>query len=107
MAVKWLAIAALPLVTATAAHAEFKGLAPADVAELARTRTLDFRLLQQHGVDREPLLIDGMIAKRGVAPNAFVGFGLAHMYSRKRRGDSRISEQPSARKPAVTFVLKF
>jgi hypothetical protein len=48
-----------------------------------------------------------MIAKRGLAPNAFVGLGLARMYGRKKRGDSRISEQPSARKPAVTFVLKF
>ena len=104
---KWLAIALLPLVTATAAHAEFKGLAPADIAAVARTRTLDFRLMQQHGADRPPLLIDGMIARRGLAPNAFVGIGLAHMYGRRKRGDIRISSQPSARKPAVTFVLKF
>jgi len=104
---KWLAIVALPLVTATAAHAEFKGLAPADIAELAQTRTLDFRLMQQRGADRPALLIDGMIARRGLAPNAFVGIGLAHIYGRKKRGDTRISDQPSARKPAVTFVVKF
>jgi|SRR5690348_9953019 hypothetical protein len=104
---KWLAIAVLPLLTATAAHAEFKGLAPADIAEIARSRTLDFRLNQQAGVDQPPLLIDGMIARRGLAPNAFVGIGLARMYGRKKRGDVRVTDQPSARKPAVTFVLKF
>src|SRR5690348_12964187 len=104
---KWLAIAVLPLVTATAAHAELKGLAPADIAELAQTRALDFRLMRQRGFDPVPLLIDGMVARRGLSPNAFVGIGLARMYGRKKRGDMRISDQPSARKPAVTFVVKF
>lgn len=104
---KWLVIAVLPLLSATAAEAQFKGLAAADIAQVARTRTLDFRLMQQRGIDRPPLLVDGMIARQGVAPNAFVGIGLAHMYGRKKRGEMRISGQPSARKPAVTFVLKF
>jgi hypothetical protein len=104
---KWLAIAVLPLAAATAAHAEFKGLAPADVAKLAQTRAVDFRVMQQRGVERTPLLIDGMIARRGLAPNAFVGIGLARMYVRKKRGEMRISDQPSVRKPAVTFVVKF
>ena len=104
---KWLAAALVPLVAASAAHAEFKGLAPAEIAAMAQTRTLDFRLMQQRGFDRAPLLMDGMIARHGLAPNAFVGVGFAHMYGRKKRGEARISGQPSARKPAVTFVLKF
>ena len=104
---KWLAIAVLPLVTATAAHAEFKGLAPADIAQIAQTHAVDFRLNQQRGVERAALLVDGMIARRGLAPNAFVGIGLAHMYGRKKGSGARVSDQPSARKPAVTFVLKF
>jgi hypothetical protein len=104
---KWLAVALLQLSTATAAQAEFKGLAPADVAQIAQTHALDFRLNQQRGVEHAPVLVDGMIARRGLAPNAFVGIGLAHMYSRKKRSGARVSDQPSARKPAVTFVLKF
>jgi len=43
---KWLAFAAvLPVMTATAAQAQMKGLAPADVASVARSRSLDFSLL--------------------------------------------------------------
>lgn len=104
---KWLVVALLQLLTATAAKAEFKGLAPADIAQIAQTHALDFRLSQQRGADRPSLLLDGMIARRGLAPNAFVGIGLAHMYGRKKGGGARVSDQPSARKPAVTFVLKF
>jgi len=106
---KWLALAAvLPVMTATAAQAQMKGLAPADVASVARSRSLDFSLLRDRAFDRPPLLINGMIAQQGVADNAFVGVGLARMYSRKKRGDARITDQPTVgRKPAVTFVMKF
>lgn len=104
---KWLVIAVIALGTASAAHAQLKGLAPADIADVARTRNMDLRVMQERGVDRAPLLIDGMIARRGLAPNAFVGFGLARMYGRKKRGDPRVSAEPTTRKPAVTFVLKF
>jgi len=104
---KWLVAAVLALGTASAAHAQMKGLAPADISDVARTQTLDLRLMQERGVNRPPLLIDGMIARRGVAPNAFIGFGLARMYGRKKRGDARVSGEPSTRKPAVTFVVKF
>ena len=104
---KWLVVALLQLLTATAAKAEFKGLAPADIVQIAQTHALDFRLDQQRGVDRPSLLVDGMIARRGLGPNAFIGIGLAHMYGRRKGGGARVSDQPSARKPAVTFVLKF
>ena len=104
---KWLVAVALTLGVATAAHAQFKGVTAADIADVARTRALDLRVLQERAPGRPPLLVDGMIARRGLAPNAFVGVGLARIYGRKKRGDSRISDQPSARKPAVTFVLKF
>lgn len=107
---EWLPVAAaLPLLAvASSAYAQVKGLAPAEVATLAHTRTIDLRLLQQQGYDRAPLLMGGMIAQRDLSPNAFVGVGLARIYGRKKRGDARISDQPTAgRKPAVTFVLKF
>ena len=106
---KWLALAVLlPALTATAAQAQMKGLAPADVADVARSRSLDYSLMRDRDFDRPPLLINGMIAQQGVADNAFVGVGLARMYSRKKRGDARITDQPTVgRKPAVTFIMKF
>src|SRR4051812_29485737 len=106
---KWLAVAAVPsFAGATAAHAQMKELAPADVASGASSHAVDLRLRQDHGFDRPPLLVDGMVAQQGVAENAFVGLGLARIYSRKKRGDARITDSPAAgRKPAVTFVVKF
>lgn len=107
---KWLAFAAvLPLVSATAANAQrMKGLDIADVASIAQSRALDLRLAQEHSFNSRTLLKNDMIAQQSVAPNALVGLGLARIYSRKKRGDARITDQLSIdRKPAVTFVLKF
>ena len=106
---KWLAAAAvLPLMSATAATAQLKGLGAADVATVARTRALDLRLAQERSFDTRSPMMPGMIAQQGVAPNAMVGLGLARIYGRKKRGDARITDPPSVgRKPAVTFVLKF
>ena len=106
---KWLAIAAiLPLVSATVANAQAKGLGIADIVSVARTRALDFRLAEERSFSTRAPLTNGMIAQHGVAPNAFLGVGLARIYGRKKSGDARIIDQPSvARKPAVTFVLKF
>jgi len=104
---KWLAAAVIILGSATAAQAQFKGVTVADIADVARTRALDLRVMQERAPGRPALLVDGMIARRGVAPNAFVGIGLARMYGRKKKGDTRISEPPVRRKPAVTFVLSF
>jgi hypothetical protein len=108
--VKWLAVAAvLPLLVATAAHAQMKGLAPADLAGVARNHMLDLRISQQQGIDGPMPLIRGMVVQRDVAANAFVGVGLASMYGRKKATNSiRITDPPiRSRKPAVTFVLKF
>lgn len=106
---KWLAPAVyLPLVASTAAHAQMKGLLPADAAGVAHVRALDLRLAQQHGFDRPLPLISGMIAHQDFAPNALVGVGLANLYGRKKRGDARSADPPvRSKKPAVTFVLKF
>ena len=105
----WLASAALlPLLAPAAAHAQMKGLVPADIAGAARGHTLDLRLSQEHGINRPLLLVQGMIAQQDFAPNAFVGIGLANLYARKKRGDARISDPPArSKKPAVTLVLKF
>jgi hypothetical protein len=53
-------------------------------------------------------LMRSMIAQQGVGPNAFVGIGLANIYSRKKGSNLRIGDPPQhSRKPAVTFVMKF
>jgi hypothetical protein len=106
---KWLAVAAVsPLIVATAAHAQMKGLAPADVASVARSHTLDLRISQQQGFDRPLPLVEGMLAHGELAPNAMLGVGLANMYGRKKGQNLRTGDQPTrSKKPAVTFVLKF
>ena len=105
---KWLAIAALlPLATATAAHAQMKGLGATEIASVSRAHTIDLRIAEQKGYDHPLPLMNGMIAQQDVAPNAYIGIGLANMYGRKK-GGLRINEAPArARKPAVTFVVKF
>jgi|SRR3954463_7547893 hypothetical protein len=107
--VRWLAVAAVsPLIVATAAHAQTKGLAPVDVASVARSHTIDLRISQQQGFDRPLPLVQGMLAHQDVAPNAMVGLGLANIYARKKGQNLRVGDTPTrSRKPAVTFVLKF
>jgi hypothetical protein len=106
---KWLAVAVvMPLTAATAANAQMKGLAPADVASVARSHSLDLRISQQQGVDRPMSLVRGMIVQRDVAPNTVIGLGLANMYGRKKGSNLRIGDAPArSRKPAVTFQMKF
>ena len=106
---KWLAFAAaLPLASASAADAQMKGLGIADIASIARTRALDLRLAQERDFQSETRLVDGMIARQSLTPNALLGVGMARIYGRKKRGDARITDEPTiGRKPAVTFVLKF
>src|SRR4051794_36800805 len=101
---KWLPVAAaLPLVVATAAHAQMKGLTPGDVASVARSHTIDLRISEQQGIDRPLPLIRGMLAQKDVAPNAFLGVGLADMYGRKKGQTLRVGDPPArSRKPAVT-----
>jgi hypothetical protein len=106
----WLVITAvLSIVAATAAQAQMKGLAPADVASLARSRAVDFRISQELGNGRPVPLIPEVVLQQGVAPNAFVGVGLASVYGRKKGATNlRLGGgQAGGRKPAVTFVLKF
>jgi hypothetical protein len=106
---KWLVFAAvLPLLTATAANAQMKGLGTADVARVARTRAVDLRLAQERAFDTRAVVVNGLIARQSFAPNALVGVGLARIYGRNKRGNARITDEPAiGRKPAVTFVLKF
>jgi len=106
---KWLAVAAVPpLLASGTLHAQMKGLAPADVAGVARSHTLDPRLSEQQGVDRPLPLVQGMLAHRDLAPNAMVGVGLANMYGRKKGQGFRVGDTPTrSKKPAVTFMIKF
>lgn len=106
---KWLAVAVtLPLVVATAAHAQMKGLAPADVASVARSHMIDLRISQQQGFDRPLPLVQEMLARQDVATNATVGVGLANLYARKKGQNLRPGDTPTlSRNPAVTFIKKF
>jgi hypothetical protein len=104
---KWLAAVSCPFVMATAAHAQIRGVAPADVASVARAHGFDLRIAQQQGIDRPLPLIDGMLAQQDFSPNTYVGVGLANMYSRKKRSLGISTTPTLSKKPAVTFVLKF
>jgi hypothetical protein len=88
---------------------EIKGLSPADVAAVARTRALDLRISPQADFPRPHRLVDGMIVNHELAPNATLGLGLANIYGRKKAGsDVRITGgSRGSRKPAVKFVLRF
>jgi hypothetical protein len=106
----WLAIVAvLTLAGASAAHAQMKGLAPGEVAEVARTRAIDLRLSQELGAQRPMPLLQGMIVQHDFAPNASLGLGLANIYAKKKAGsDLRVGERPArSKRPAVSFVFKF
>src|SRR5437762_905263 len=106
----WLALAGiLTIALAAPAKAQMKGLAPFEVANVARAHTIDLRVSQQQGYVGPAHLIRGMVVQQDIATNAFVGVGLANIYGRARSGSNqRINDRPSrSRKPAVTFVLKF
>jgi len=106
---KWLAVIGMvPFLTATAGHAQITGLAPTDVASVARTHAIDLRLSQQQGYEGPIPFMRGMIAQQGVGPNAVVGIGLANIYGRKKGSNWRMGDPPQhSRKPAVTFIMKF
>ena len=107
---KWLALmAALALDGATGAHAQLNGLSTADVASVARSHQIDLRVSEQQGYDRPLPLVQGMLVRRDMAPNAFMGIGLANLYGRKKSStNARPGDPPTrSKKPAVTFVLKF
>ena len=104
---KWLAIAAVPALIASAgASAQLSGQL---VAAQATTRALDLRLSQELGATRSAPLIRSMLLRQDIAPNAAFGLGLANIYAkRKGSADLRIGDPtPHSRKPAVTFILKF
>jgi hypothetical protein len=107
---EWLAIAAvLPFAAATGAQAQMKGLAATEIADVARTRTLDLKVQQQDGAERTAPLMRGLIFQQDLAPNAAVGVGLANIYAKRRAGsDLQVGEHPNrSRKPAVTFTFRF
>jgi hypothetical protein len=106
---RWLAIAAvLPLFAAAGAHAQVRPLIPNEIVVIARTHALDWRLAQEQGIERPLPLMRGMLVQRDVAPNAFVGVGLANLYGRKKGSDPSLGDRPTrSRKPAVTFVMRF
>jgi len=106
---RWLVIAAVsPLFAATGAHAQTARLFPNEIVVVARTHALDWRLAQEHGIERPIPLMRGMLVQQGIGPNAFLGVGLANLYGRKKGADPSLGDRPThSRKPAVTFIMKF
>ena len=107
---KWLAAAfAAPLALATGAEAQVKGpFAAAEAVRVATTRVLDLRLHEERGYPGAPPLVSGMIVQRELAPNAVIGLGMANIYAKRKGSDLRLGERPArAKKPAVSFVLRF
>lgn len=108
--IKWLGVAAVAaFFLGSPASAQYKGLTPAEVAGVARTRALDLRIADMPSTRMPQLLVGGMLVSRELAPNAKVGLGLATIYGRKKNNaDSRINGGVApSRKPAVTFTLRF
>lgn len=106
----WLAFAALlPIASGASAQAQTNAFTLTEIANVARTRTIDLRVSQQQGYNRPLPLMRGFTVQQGIAPNAAVGVGLANIYGRPKSGSNlRVGERPPrSRKPAVTFILKF
>ena len=105
----WLAIAAAGLIMPmAAANAQMTALLTQDVANVAKSHTIDLRLTEDAGIPHAVPLMRGLIVSREFAPNAALGIGLSNLYDRKRSGEFRSGLQPRrSSKPAVTFTLKF
>ena len=103
----WLAAAAVvPLMVATAAHAQETALQVA-VTAIVRAHELDLKLPPDAQYISSMALQNGMIAEEGVASNARLGVGFAQMSGRKAQS-LRINEGPvPTQNPGVSFVLKF
>lgn len=104
---RWLAAAAVvPLMVATAAHAEATALQGA-VPAAVRAHALNLKLPPDAQYASSIALQNGMVAEEGVAPNALVGVGLAQMSGRKAQS-LRINEGPvPTQNPGLSFLLKF
>jgi hypothetical protein len=91
------------------ARAQRKGLSPAEIAGVARTRALDLRISPLAPVPHWHPLVDGMLVSQDLAPNAKLGIGFGNIYGRKKMGaDVRITGGPRhSHKPAIKFVMRF
>jgi hypothetical protein len=107
---KWLAVgAAVSLGWAMPASAQLKGLSPAEIAGVARTRALDLRISPLASVPHWHPLVDGMLVSQDITPNAKLGIGFGNVYGRKKMGSEvRITGGPRhSHKPALKFVMRF
>lgn len=105
----WLLLAALQAAPIASPGVDLRGLAPAEIGHLAKTRALDMHIQEGRPVGTPIPLIRGMIVRHQFGPNAAVGVGLANLYDRRKSGLNAGSgpEPKHSKKPAVTFVLKF
>lgn len=106
----WLAMCvAAPVIGASPAHAQMKGLPAGHAAQSSHPRTLDFDVTNRAQFSAGQQFADGMITERDLSSNAFVGMGLVRMEGRRRDGSDMRADVPreTTRNPAVTFVVKF
>lgn len=103
---KWLASAVvIALVASSEAHGQ--GDHVQAVASPKAHLGSDFILPSIPQFRSEPLLEDGMIAQKELAPNASVGVGLAPMRGRDIHSVMTEKELVPTRNPGVTFVFRF
>ena len=100
----------LPFFAAAPGHAQVRGLPVSNGAHARRPSDLDVTLLEHPEFKAAtPSLADGMITRREVSTNAFVGMGLVDMNGRARDGSDMRADVPRviSTNPAVAFVVKF
>jgi hypothetical protein len=107
--VRWLTAAAVVWLSASSgAQAQMKALGAVEIAEAAKNHTLDFRISKEPVGPTGLPLSPSMLVHQDLAPGAAVGLGLAQIYERRRRGDTRAGQGVvRSRAPAVSFELKF
>ena len=108
---RWLImIGAVTLITAVQVDAQpARGFAD-PVLPVAAPRVIDMRLSPPLGLEQAPPIIRELMVNQRIAGNAAIGLGLANFYARRKGGsDWRLGGGPArrARKPALTFLLKF
>ena len=107
---RWLVVlGAASLITATQGNAQAAPRIADDVARVAASREIDWRLSRGPGTDRPAPLVGELLVNQHVTRNAAIGLGLANFYGKRKGSEWRVGDgtTPRARKPAVTFLLKF
>ena len=105
---EWLLMAAAaPALTAHGAHPPMALRMHAPPAEVTERHSLDLSMPHLAPPPGRPLVMDGMIVRDSVAPNATLGLGIGGL-GKRASSDFRPGQRARrSHRPAVNFVLKF